>query len=146
MHPRNQNVWKHCVHHQLCDHERSFLHPKLVGHQKSRMWPHEMLGSCWHLPWKARAKTLSEHSQGGDRPKCSNLEHARRDFGDIYRRFGSPALVNFSQYAENKHGFMPLVDSWSDQAADLHPQTHQKSAQGSRASGTGRGGEPRVSG
>eukprot|EP00966_Prymnesium_polylepis_P194664 4512595-Prymnesium_polylepis.1 len=44
-HPRNQNVWQCGVHKHLCEHERIYLHSKLVGHERSKLWEHMM--SVW---------------------------------------------------------------------------------------------------
>eukprot|EP00966_Prymnesium_polylepis_P192038 4450107-Prymnesium_polylepis.1 len=83
VHPRNQNVWNRCVHAKLCTAERVFLHPKLVGHQWSRIWRHAMMVVCWtgsHSGQVSRPCKRGDH-KGAQKSSTSVLEdHAANEF------------------------------------------------------------------
>eukprot|EP00966_Prymnesium_polylepis_P174543 4038861-Prymnesium_polylepis.2 len=113
IHPRDQNVWNKCISHRLiCAHEQKFVHPKLVGHDKSRIWPHQMFGSCWQGRRSQPAGTLST---SGKRGKCDMVDHGLTDFRRVYRKFQSPPLINLSDYRETEDGFLEVINTWDDE-------------------------------
>jgi hypothetical protein len=116
VHPRNQNVWRCGVERQLCAHERIFLNSQLVGHPKSTLWYHAMLGGCWlgggEMKNNCRARKQDPRTSIVVRKATLRFKLLSR------HRYGAPStdeptLKNMSSLPrENEHGFVPLVDAW----------------------------------
>eukprot|EP00966_Prymnesium_polylepis_P211589 4899987-Prymnesium_polylepis.1 len=98
------------------------MHSKLVGHQRSKVWQHAMMGAC-HGSSQAAGREASQskchrwRGAGKEIPARGLEDWVGRKSRAAYRAFGSPPLLSLNRHVEDEHGFLQVLDTFGESSA-----------------------------